>query len=419
MRLVLFTTSYPFDAAFEQPFIDRELPYLATYFNEITLVPRVCKGKRLAIPIPVKVEEGLCRVINSKKDSLTGKFINVVLSRSFYNELFARPSVMLSIPKFLGLIMFINEAELIRAWTAEWIQQSGTNIHETLFYTFWFEQSAMGLGLAKGKLPKLKLVSRAHGYDVYEERVQPSYWPCRPQALKALDQLFLASDHAKNYMMARYPKFSYLFKTAHLGVRDPKHINKPSKDGVFRIVSCSSIVPVKRIELLLNAVARAAELQPDQKFEWHHFGDGPDRAHLLETARTVLPANALGVLAGTIPNDSLMSYYEESPVDVFVNLSESEGGAPVSIQEAISYGIPVIATNAGGNAEIVSEQNGILLGSNPSPDEVAAAISSMLESAQVTERKRNGSRMIWQERFNAENNFRAFALELATICMNN
>jgi hypothetical protein len=117
MRLVLFTTSYPYDAAFEQPFIDRELPYLATYFNEITLIPRACDGKRLATPIPVKVEDGLCKTINSKKDSLTGKFINVLLSRSFYTELITRPSVMLSIPKFLGLITFIKQAELIMAWT--------------------------------------------------------------------------------------------------------------------------------------------------------------------------------------------------------------------------------------------------------------------------------------------------------------
>ncbi len=420
MRLVLFTTSYPYDTALEQPFIDRELPYLAAYFNEIILVPQGCEGKRLTAPVPVKVEEGLCHAINKHKNYLAGRIFNILLSRAFYTELITRPSVMLSFPKLLRLATFVDLAELIRGWTEEWIKQSGISIHETLFYTFWFEQNAMGVGMLRRKFPELRLVSRAHGYDVYEERVHPSYWPCRPQALRALDRLFLASEHAKNYMTDTLsPIFNHLYETAHLGVPDPKHITRQSEDGVFRIVSCSSIVPVKRVELLLKSVFRVAELHPHQKFEWRHFGDGQDRAQLLETARTLLPPNARAILAGHVSNDDLMRYYKESPVDVFVNVSESEGGAPVSIQEAISCGIPVIATNVGGNPEIVSDQNGILLGPNPSPDEVAKALSSMLNNTQVTERKRKASRMVWQESYNAEKNFQVFASELSTICSKN
>lgn len=419
MRLVLFTTSYPYDAALEQPFIDRELPYLARYFSEIILIPQSCEGKRLVTPVPVRVEEELCRAVKIKKNSFARKIINILLSRSFYIELITQPSVMLSVPRFLRLAKFIDLAELIGGWTEGWIHKNRLSVDETLFYTFWFEQCSMGVGLVKQKFPHLNLVSRAHGYDVYEERVQASYWPCRSQALAALDKLFLASEHAKNYMTARYPKYSHLFKAAHLGVQDPKQINRKSVDGVFRIVSCSAIVPVKRIELLLKGIARIADLHPDQKFEWHHFGDGQPRAELAEIAKSKLPSNAKGVLAGYVSNDSLMSYYRESPVDVFVNVSESEGGAPVSIQEAISYGIPIVATNVGGNSEIVSDQNGILIGTDPSPEEVAQALSNILEDEKGAERKRKGSRMVWQEKYNAENNFQEFAAELSAICGEN
>jgi len=419
MRLVLFTTSYPYNASLEQPFIERELPYLAKYFSEIILIPQVCGEKIFTAPIPVKVEEGLCRSININKKSLMGKIINVILSRAFYNEVISRPLIMLSFPKFLGLVTFITQAEVIRRWTEGWIRQSGISIDDTLFYTYWFAQGTMGLGMVKRKIPRLKLVSRAHGYDVYEERVLPSYWPCRPQVLAALDKLFLASDHAKEYMTVHYPKFSHLYETAHLGVQDPKHITRQSEDGIFRIVSCSSIVPVKRVALLLKAIARAAELYPNQTFEWRHFGDGQEKAQLRETARIILPPNAQCVFVGYKSNDSLMRYYKEFPVDVFINVSESEGGAPVSIQEAISYGIPVIATNVGGNPEIVSDQNGILLGPNPSPGEVAQALLTLLNDSQATETKKKGSRSVWQKRYNAENNFQAFALELYTICLKN
>lgn len=46
--------------------------------------------------------------------------------------------------------------------------------------------------------------------------------------------------------------------------------------------------------------------------------------------------------------------------DLFVNMSLSEG-IPVSIMEAISFGIPIIATNVGGNAEIVNDETGVLI----------------------------------------------------------
>ena len=44
--------------------------------------------------------------------------------------------------------------------------------------------------------------------------------------------------------------------------------------------------------------------------------------------------------------------------------------------EAMSCGIPVIATNVGGSSEIVNTDNGYLLSSNPLSIEVAESIST-------------------------------------------
>jgi len=48
-----------------------------------------------------------------------------------------------------------------------------------------------------------------------------------------------------------------------------------------------------------------------------------------------------------LPHNDVLNYYASNPVDVFINTSSSEG-LPVSIMEAMSFGIPVIATNVGG-----------------------------------------------------------------------
>jgi len=97
-----------------------------------------------------------------------------------------------------------------------------------------------------------------------------------------------------------------------------------------------------------------------------------------------------------------------------MNVSVTEG-TPVAVMEAISCGIPVMATAVGGNPEIVSEQNGRLLSPNPTPDEIAEAILSILDNPDLAIEKRKGSRQVWQEKYNASQNFQAFADRLKAI----
>ena len=118
---------------------------------------------------------------------------------------------------------------------------------------------------------------------------------------------------------------------------------------------------------------------------------------------------------GNVPNPEVMRYYREQPVDVFVNVSSTEGGVPVAIQEAISCGIPVIATAVGGNPEIVSEKNGILLSANPNSEEIGTALLKLWDDPRMATQMRQESRRVWQRSYNAEVNFRAFADRLKTI----
>ena len=129
----------------------------------------------------------------------------------------------------------------------------------------------------------------------------------------------------------------------------------------------------------------------------------------------VISSNAEGYFDGYVPIEQIMNYYRENPVDVIVNVSESEGGSPVSIMEALSCGIPAIATAVGGNPEIVSGQNGILLNANPSPDDVAEALLKMLDNPDETTRRRAASRAVWQEKYDAARNFDVFAKRLKAI----
>ena len=276
---------------------------------------------------------------------------------------------------------------------------------------------AVGLGLAKLAFPNISFVSRGHGYDIYEDRPPFFYWPFRRRTLAVLDKLFLASHAALNYMQDRYPEFESIYKTFHLGIEAPGFVSSLSEDGIFRIVSCARIVPLKRIDLLLQGIDCAARLRPKQMIEWHHFGDGQMRSDFQKIAKN-FPDNVKGHLPGFVSNDDIMRHYHHNPVDVFMSVSETEGGAPVSIMEAASCGIPIIATNVGGTPEIVSEKNGILLDPDPTPDEIASALLKLFDNPVMSNRLRKGSHQVWRGQFNAKINFGSFARYLKTNLLN-
>jgi glycosyltransferase involved in cell wall biosynthesis len=107
-------------------------------------------------------------------------------------------------------------------------------------------------------------------------------------------------------------------------------------------------------------------------------------------------------------NKEILSYYKNNSVDLFLNLSSSEG-LPVSIMEAISFGIPVIATDVGGTKDIVNSKNGALLNADPSVEEVAEKIKSIIEmNKEDFEKLKENAVKIFNEKVNAKKNYSEF-----------
>ena len=71
------------------------------------------------------------------------------------------------------------------------------------------------------------------------------------------------------------------------------------------------------------------------------------------------------------------------PIDIFINVSSSEG-LPVAIMEAISFDIPIIATNVGGTSEIVTPETGILIAPDSAPELIAARIRELYKVKELS-----------------------------------
>jgi colanic acid/amylovoran biosynthesis glycosyltransferase len=301
-------------------------------------------------------------------------------------------------------------SKMAESWFRRFAATTGPTIADSVICTWWFDTQTLGLARfgAKHAVP---VVTRAHGYDLYESRHSPPYIPFRRSALEQIVRVYPDSDAGARYLAARYPSFASKIQASLLGVEDAGFLNKPSSDGVFRVVSCSFLTPVKRIDLLIRGLAVLGGDLPDQIVEWTHLGDGPERAGLSEQARTSLPPNVRWALNGYPGKGQVYEHYRAHPADLFANVSQSEG-TPVSIMEAISVGIPVLCTAVGGNIEIVGAENGLLIGADPSPAEIAAGIKGLMNDPVALRDRRTASRARWEERYNARKNYSAFAESL-------
>ena len=122
-----------------------------------------------------------------------------------------------------------------------------------------------------------------------------------------------------------------------------------------------------------------------------------------------MPDNIDVSLPGFVESHSeIHSTLESKPWDILVNVSTSEG-VPASIQECFSYGIPAIATDVGGNSEIVDSTCGYLLSPNPSPEEIA----SILQEWDINNESRRIAALNRQrEMYDVEKNAREYANSL-------
>lgn len=413
MNLILFSTSFPFVKGGEANFLNIEVKYLLREFERVIIVPENHMGEMVTDNAGMEIDVSFLESYTSLglADMLFLGITSSILRSGRAEQNFPQASFT----AWRRLIAFSGKAEFTRRWIVKFLQKNNLDPQDCLFYTYWFDHAAAGIAAAKRQFPELKLVSRAHGYDVFEEQYyDPPFWPCRHTVLKSVDTVFSASSAGKNYFIAHYPEFSGLFETAFLGVQDPGFLNHASQDGIFRIVSCSMFRPEKRVERILNGILHAATLRPNQRFEWTHVGNGPDRDELQRLANNTFPANACAYFSEYTDNEALLQLYRDKPFDVFINVSKTEG-IPVSIMEAISCGIPVIATAVGGNVEIVTEQNGIRLSKDPTLDEISAAIFYFIDHPDEAESKRQESRRIWQTQYNAQINFSKFAKMLRNI----
>lgn len=396
-ELWLFTTRFPF--GFREAFLENELPVLCERFERVVIFPEHPEGPQR--PIPANAEVRL-----PVKDPFKSASPWQLLSRA--------PVVLKLIGSLLhdapSMAALRAQWPYLRARLAQFIHRAAVLQRDlvpsydparVVVYAYWTHDWATVLGVLRESAPVLRFISRAHGFDIHEEQNTNGWIPFRSFQLKHVERVYCASRSGMEHLQRCHPARSDQFHLARLGTTD--HGPGPFvPSGPLKVVSCSFLIPRKRVLLLVEALSLVRT-----QVIWTHFGSGEEE-EVVQAAAAAMPGHVQCTFMGNVQNAAIMAWYRVHPVDVFVHLAKLEGGVAVAAQEAASFGIPLLATDSGGVRELVTPRTGILLGKDPTAQEVADQLDGFRASARSSEEFRTGVRAAWAEGFEARAVFNSF-----------
>lgn len=401
--LLLLTHSYPYGAG--ESFLDAELRYVSG-FDRVVICPCSCDPES---PRTASLPENVECIPPVRRKSGSTAYLRLLFRPCIQEELFRLfCSGRLTKERAHELLFFMrNAGEIAGALEQAVAVQPGDSV---VVYSYWlYDAAAAGVLVAsriRRKGAAVRVISRAHGFDVHSERAPHRYLPMRMFLFRGLDRIYPCSADGESVLRSGAGKYASKITQSYLGTEDCGE-GRQSRQP-FHIVSCSYMVPVKRLHRIVEALKLA-----DFPVLWTHIGSGPLEGEIREAA-SEFPANVRAEFLGSHPNPEILAYYRDHLVSVFVNVSSSEG-IPVSVMEACSFGIPVVATNVGGTHEIVSDgENGFLLSPDFTPQELLAALERVRSMSDGDyEAFCRSSRRIWQQKFSACRNYHKFYGEIS------
>ena len=297
------------------------------------------------------------------------------------------------------VLVTTRNALLARDLLIGWTRRHG---QLDVVYGYWFGAWTLGALLAKGRGISA-VATRVHGYDLHEERHPAGFHALKRQLAPALDALLPVSVSGGRVAVEAFGVPAEVVHHSPLGTAMPVTAARTSAAGHLHLLSIASALQVKRIDRLVDAARVLALARPDLTIHWTHLGGGDLLTELQQRAANP-PDNLSVTWTGQVAPERIAEHLAAAPVDLFVNTSESEG-VPVSIMEAMAHGVPVVAPDVGAIGEIVpnSGPGGFLLGAEPGPDEIVAALSAWAERCKAPV-ERDAARRIVADHYDAEAN---------------
>lgn len=405
MKIVLISEKYPFGQ--REQFLDAEIAYCKNNKIDLDIIPQDNdrpNGGHRKLPDNVSLLSiGNIRAVSLRHIKCA---IQAFFSPLLWKEVAKQKSNLKTVvcnakTAYLYLIKSFYIRDKLKMLYCKELYNQPTQI---VFYTYWMKESALVIALLKKQF-RCRAISRVHGFDLYLERHKNSYLPFHEYVVENLNAIYPVTEAGKTYLSNLYGERDNVV-VSYLGTED-HGISPMVSSDTYTIFSCSNVIPIKRVELIAGAI----KLLDDKRVRWVHFGDGSSLEKVKSIARHI--NNSECILPGRKSHQEVFEFLCNNQVDLFVNVSTTEG-LPVSIMEAMSFGVPAVATDVGGTYEIVkNDLNGKLIDSDVDAEELASVIRGMMEkSMQEKQEMRRQARMTWETKFSSDTAFSKFYNEV-------
>jgi len=226
-------------------------------------------------------------------------------------------------------------------------------------------------------------VLHIHGSDWYKTIDKPGFAPLIEQSLRKADAVCVSGPGLKAAILKRFPGLQLrvlgnFINTEQFSLPDSDAIKKARKKlrfdpEKFHFLTIANLRHEKGVDLLLDAVHKL-----NRSDVCCHIIGQPAKgrfAGLIESKlKKLKPGRA--IIHKPVPRGELIHWYHAA--DAYLLPSRSEG-FNVSLLEALSTGLPVIATNVGGAGQVLDQNRGILI-EPEAPDRIRDAILRLVEN---------------------------------------
>ena len=261
------------------------------------------------------------------------------------------------------------------------------------------------LGWILSKVFRIKNILSIHGGDIYDPSLERSphkhlYWRVIIRFIMDKADFIVAQssntkENAKKYYNPKkeidiislpYNKFNFSQKTKEeMGLDESKKY----------LISVGRLVKRKGFDYLLKAFSSIE----NENIELIIIGNGgPEESNLKEMAGNLNVASRVHFLNNIDTNEEKFQYLNVASIYVLSSLHEGFG---IVLQEAMQVGLPVVATNNGGQVDLIKDNMNGLLVSPKDSNQLKTVILKLFNNEDVMDRmKKNNIEKI--KEFNSE-----------------
>lgn len=244
-----------------------------------------------------------------------------------------------------------------------------TNQDLDIIHVHWLFPDGLCIPALKEK--GFKTVITIHGSDWYQTRKDPRLVSLLEKVLQSTDRILYSGPKLKEDVEEVYPEFAEKSEVIFNMINDdlykvPDKIQK--KESAYKLgwnssrinaLTVSNIREEKGVDILAEAVNSDPSLK---NVDFHIIGS-TDEDDFSRQFFDSIHATPNIFYHPPVPPNELITYYQAA--DFFILPSRREG-FNVSILEAMSCGLPVVCTDAGGNKLLIEEQTGLICPPNSS-----------------------------------------------------